>query len=172
MNWWKSEAGRWLADMLDGGAVCAISRLRPWDVTLDEEAGIGLRFAEEALRRASPALESTARRDYDLPVRLRVESHDETHDVRAVGRLAPTGQRIRHGMFGLMHIPGADTALGSDNLVGAVAVLALRPFLPGHVVRVSLWVGRDEDDDVDLVEPFDMGWWGDIPATPNILKWT
>lgn len=169
---WDSAPGRWLATMLEAGAVCIVVRLRASDVTIKERDEPELVFPEEVLHRACPALRSKAGR-YELPVVLTIASHNEVHQVRAIGSRKPGGQGIGRHTFRLAQIPATARLLASsDFVVASVAVLAVHHFRPDQPVRAELWVSADSRDEASLVDPFDTGSWEGVAAEPRILQWT
>ena len=167
MSLWEWYPGKWLAEMLEGGAVLARTCLEA--AGADRDAGPHmLRFPERLLLEAYPAARWREPAGYRRPIHLSIESDHEEHDVWIVGP-APGGSGPRQ--FQLTGLPDRSTVLLNPTRRGATAVLALAPGSSVGPLCARLWIAHDGDQEADIEEAFDQDGWGNPPADA-LLRWS
>ena len=167
MSLWEWYPGKWLAEMLEGGAVLARTRLETASVDSDGEPP-ALRFPEKLLAETYPAADWRREAGYRRPIHLSIESDDEEHHVWIVG--PPPGDSVAR-QFRLAGLPPKNTVLLDPTRRGAIAVLALAPDSVVEPLRGRLWIARDGDQEADIEEAFDQDGWGN-PAADTLLRWS
>ena len=167
MSMWEWYPGTWLAEMLEGGAVLARTRLETADA--DSEGGPPmLRFPEKLLVETYPGAPWREEPGYRQPIHLSIESDHEEHDVWIVGP-APGASVPRQ--FQLGGLPDGNTVLIDPTRRGATAVLALAPGRSVEALRGRLWIASDGDQEADIEEAFEQDGWGNPPAD-TLLRWS
>lgn len=166
MSLWEGYPGKWLAEMLEGGAVLARTRLET-DADAESEP-LTLRFPERLLVETYPAARWREAAGYRRPIHLSIESDHEAHDVWIIGP-APGDSGPRQ--FQLAGLPDNNTVLIDPTRRGATAVLALAPGRSVEPLRGRLWIASDGDQKADIEEAFDQDGWGNPPAD-TLLRWS
>ena len=167
MSLWEWYPGKWLAEMLEGGAVLARTRLETADADREGAPAV-LRFPEKLLVETYPAVRWREAAGYRRPIHLSVESDHEEHDVWIVGPArGDSGPR----QFQLAGLPDSNTVLLDPTRRGATAVLALTPGFAAEPRRARLWIACDGDQQTDIEEAFDQDGWGNPPAD-TVLRWS
>ena len=167
MSMWEWYPGKWLAEMLEGGAVLARTCLETADTDSDGDPPV-LHFPEKLLVETYPAARWREAADYRRPIHISIESDHEEHDVWIVGP-APGDSGPRQ--FWLAGLPDNDTVLVDPTRRGATAVLALTPGPSEDPRRARLWIACDGDQEADIEEAFDQDGWGN-PAADTLLRWS
>lgn len=167
MSLWEWYPGKWLAEMLEGGAVLARTRLETADADREGTAPL-LRFPEKMLVETYPAARWRDAPAYRRPIHVSIESDAEEHDVWILGpALGDSGSR----QFQLAGLPDRNTVLLDPTRRGATAVLALAPGSSEDALRARLWIACDGDQEADIEEAFDQDGWGNPPADA-LLRWS
>lgn len=167
MSLWEWYPGKWLAEMLEGGAVLARTRLETAGADREGAAPV-LRFPEKLLVETYPAARWREAAGYRRPIHLSIESDDEEHDVWIVGP-APGDSGPRQ--FQLAGLPDRSTVLLNPTRRGATAVLAVGPGSSVEPLRARLWIACDSDQEADIKEAFDADGWGN-PLAHTLLRWS
>lgn len=167
MSLWEWYPGKWLAEMLESGAVLARARLETAGADRDGTAPL-LRFPEKLLVETYPAAHWRLEAGYQRPIHLSIESDHEEHDAWIVGP-APGGSGPRQ--FQLAGLPDRSTVLLDPTRRGATAVLALAPGSSVEPLSARLWIACDGDQEADIEEAFDLDGWANPPAN-TLLRWS
>ena len=167
MSLWEWYPGKWLAVMLEGGAVLARACLETAGADREGEPPM-LRFPEKLLDETYPGARWREAAGYRRPIHLSIESDHEEHDVWIVGP-APGGSGPRH--FQLTGLPDRSSVLLDPTRRGFTAVLALAPGSSVEPLRARLWIACDGDQEADIEEAFDQDGWGNPPADA-LLRWS
>ena len=163
---WEWYPGKWLAEMLEGGAILARTCLETAGADGDSERPI-LRFPEELLVETYPAARWREATGYRRPMHLSIESDQEEHDVWIVG---PARRESGSRQFWLAGLPDNNTVLLDPSRRGTAAVLALAPGLSEAPLRARLWIACDGDQEADIAEAFGQDGWGKL-AADTLLRW-
>ena len=167
MSLWECYPGKWLAEMLEGGAALARTRLETAGANRDGTAPV-LRFPEKLLVETYPAARWREAPAYRRRIHLSIESDHEEHDVWIVGPAhGDSGPR----QFQLAGLPDNNTVLVDPTRRGATAVLALAPGSSVELLSARLWIAGDSDQEADIEEAFDQDGWGNPPAD-TLLRWS
>ena len=167
MSLWEWYPGKWLAEMLEDGAVLARTRLETAGADSEGEPPI-LRFPEKLLVETCPAAPWREAASYRRAIHLSIESDDEEHDAWIVG---PAPGESGPRQFQLAGLPDGSTVLRDPTRRGATAVVALVPGSSVEPLRARLWIARDDDQEADIEDAFDQGEWGNPPADA-LLRWS
>lgn len=167
MSMWEWYPGKWMAEMLEGGAVLARTCLETSGADSDGEPPL-LRFPEKLLVEKYPAAQWRDAGGYRRPIHLSIESDHEEHDAWIVGP-APGDSGPRQFQF--VGLPDSDTVLLDPTRRGATAVLALAPGSSEDPLHARLWIAGDGDQEADIEEAFDQDGWGN-PAADTLLRWS
>ena len=167
MSLWEWYPGKWLAEVLEGGAVLARARLETARADREGAAPV-LRFPEKLLVETYPAARWREAPAYRRPIHLSIESDAEEHDVWIVG---PARGDSRPRQFQLAGLPDSNTVLLDPTRRGATAVLALTRGSSAESLWARLWIACDGDQEADIEEAFDQEGWGN-PPTDTLLRWS
>lgn len=167
MSMWEWYPGKWLAEVLEDGAILARTSLETADADSDGAFPV-LRFPEKLLVERYPAARWREAPAYRRPIHLSIESDDEEHHVWIVG---PAPGESGLPQFQLAGLPDRDTVLLDPTLRGTTAVLALAPGSSEGPLRGRLWIACNGDQEADIEEAFDQGGWGRPPADA-LLRWS
>lgn len=167
MSMWEWYPGKWLAEMLEDGAILTRTRLETAGTDRDGTAPV-LRFPEKLLVETYPARRWREAANYRRPIHVSIESDDEEHDVWIVG---PARNDSGLRQFQLAGLPDRNTVLVDPTRSGATAVLALAPGSSEEPLRARLWIACDGDQEADIEEAFDQDGWGN-PAADTLLRWS
>ncbi|MDE2659738.1 MAG: hypothetical protein OXI45_05960 [Acidobacteriota bacterium] len=166
MSLWEWYPGKWLAEMLESGAVLARTRLERAGADRDGTAPV-LRFPEKLLVETYPAARWRESSGYRRPIHFSIESDAEEHDVWIVG---PTHRDSGPRRFQLASLPDNNTVLVDPTRGAATTVLALAAGRFVEPFRGRLWIAGDGDQEADIEEAFDQDGWGN-PPTDTLLRW-
>ncbi|MDE0191442.1 MAG: hypothetical protein OXQ90_08800 [Gammaproteobacteria bacterium] len=167
MSLWEWYPGKWLAEVLEGGAVLARTRLETAGADREGAPPV-LRFPEKLLVETYPAARWREAPAYRRPIHLSIESDAEEHDVWIVGPARGDSGQQRFQLAGL---PDNNTVLVDPTRRGATAVLALAAGRFVEPFRGRLWIACDSDQEADIEEAFDQDGWGNPPAD-TLLRWS
>jgi hypothetical protein len=145
-----ADLADWLSEWSRTGSVWYLKRLSGNDTLANEAHQAGPYVPKELLFRVFPELHDESRRNPDLQIDARVDSHGTQRTVRAIWYnnryFGGTRNEARVTGWG-----GADSPLLDPDSTGALAAFSFQHVSDGELHRMRIWVCRNAAEE-DLLE--------------------